>query len=448
MLERYYIQVILPLRLKWEPWYYCEVPVEAGTRVRVRNSGREYIGVVSSTGGSPDIDENRILKIISVETELERILPSEMEFWHFIADYYLCSVGEVYKYAYPAGESRTEVKSSRKKIDLRRNNSFTPALQLENCSRPIFVSGAKRSAIYEKHIEKALSEGRDVLLISPDKPRESYATRREYAKAVRSDTPIVIEGNKSNIFLPFTKLGLVIIDDEDSVSFKNNGAAPRFNGRDAAIMLASMHGASVLLGSLTPSLETVLNVNSGKYKHIETEAPTLAECEIIDTDAEFRKNGMVGDRSRKLIAAEEEVTARGGKFTEINSWELGKAFKTKLEKYDLVAVLHAELMSSRADFRADEKYSHAIFRLRSRCRGRIMIQTRVSERSVVPDQDLLKERKEFNFPPFSRLVEIRKRDEETVVRQYFLKKDKYLGEKKKEIAGNIPGDCFIDVDPL
>ncbi len=448
MLTKSCIQVILPLRLAWEPWYICEEEVTEGDRVLVKNAGKEYVAVVSRVGCTPELDIQKIKPVESVIKDLGKILPSELTFWRFISEYYLCSVGEVYRYAYPAGEIEAEGKKSRKKIEIRCCGASQGALQLENTDKPLLIRGANRNRYYEQYISRTLSNGRDVLILRSGKSRESFATRREYAKAVRSDKAVVIDGNKSNIFLPFTKLGLIIIDDEGSPSYKNNGSAPRFNGRDAAIMLAKIHGADVIIGSLTPSLETLLNVECGRFRIKEADKPELSEIEVIDTDAEFRRNGMVGERSRKLIAAEEEISSKGGRYLETNSWELGRIINTRLGKYDLIAVLHAEMLSSGSDFRADEKYLRTIEILRSRCKGRLIIQTKASEVCGKSVGTLLQERKQFGFPPYTRLVEIRKRNREEPVKRYFLRKDSHLAERKKEIAASCPKDCFIDVDPL
>ena len=99
-----YIQVILPLRLEWEPYYSLPegVRVEVGDRVRVLFARKEYVGAVSALGVTPRTDENRILPILAVEEGLPRVLPDEIQFWRAVSDYYLCSMGEVYKAAYPA----------------------------------------------------------------------------------------------------------------------------------------------------------------------------------------------------------------------------------------------------------------------------------------------------------------------------------------------------------
>ena len=108
MEEAQYIKVILPLKLAWEPCYHTSEAVSTGMRVSVTFSGRRYVGVVSATGVVPDVDAGRILPISSVERHLDVIEDKELALWRFIADYYLCTIGEVYKLAYPAAKTAGE----------------------------------------------------------------------------------------------------------------------------------------------------------------------------------------------------------------------------------------------------------------------------------------------------------------------------------------------------
>jgi primosomal protein N' (replication factor Y) len=120
--ERRYISVILPLKLEWEPCYYY-IPsdqhttnaaelqltdIEIGRRVRVKFAGKEYVGVVSAVGIIPDIDEAKIQSILCVETTMEKIRREEILLWRKVAEYYLCTVGEVYKAAYPTSKINLE----------------------------------------------------------------------------------------------------------------------------------------------------------------------------------------------------------------------------------------------------------------------------------------------------------------------------------------------------
>ena len=98
-----YIQVILPLKLEWEPFYRVdEQEIMTGDRVRVCFAGKEYIGVVSAVNAKPEIDPGKIMPVIDVERDMEKVFPQEILLWRRVAEYYLCTVGEVYKAAYPA----------------------------------------------------------------------------------------------------------------------------------------------------------------------------------------------------------------------------------------------------------------------------------------------------------------------------------------------------------
>lgn len=115
----------------------------------------------------------------------------------------------------------------------------------------------------------------------------------------------VVLGTRSTIFLPHRDLGLVIVDEEHDTSYKQDSPAPRYNGRETAIMMARIFGANVILGSATPSLESLYNCSVGRYGLVTLNKRFYdaadSDIEIIDTIAERRKNGMIGSFSRKLI---------------------------------------------------------------------------------------------------------------------------------------------------
>ena len=143
---------------------------------------------------------------------------------------------------------------------------------------------------------------------------ESAARRTEVAARTR-DSRYIVLGTRSAIFLPHNNLGLIIVDEEHDSSYKQDSPAPRYNGRDTAVMLGAIHSCPVLLGSATPSLESLYNCITGKYSLIELPqrfhgAPD-AEVEIIDTVAERKKNGMRGSFSLKLIFKIKETLQKG-----------------------------------------------------------------------------------------------------------------------------------------
>ena len=119
----------------------------------------------------------------------------------------------------------------------------------------------------------------------------------------------IILGARSAVFLPFQKLGLVIIDEEHETSFKQQDPAPRYHARSAAIVLASMYGAKTLLGTATPSIESYYNAKTGKYGYVSLtqrfEGIELPEFRIVDVkDLQHRKM-MTGPFSPMLLALEE-----------------------------------------------------------------------------------------------------------------------------------------------
>ena len=123
-------------------------------------------------------------------------------------------------------------------------------------------------------------------------------------------------GTRSSIFLPHHDLGVVIVDEEHDSSYKQDAPAPRYNGRDTALMLAKLNRADVVLGSATPSLESLYNCKTGKMAYVRLSERYFgaedSDVEIIDTIAERRKRGMKGSFSYKLIERINKVLSDGG----------------------------------------------------------------------------------------------------------------------------------------
>ena len=150
------------------------------------------------------------------------------------------------------------------------------------------VTSSGKTEIYTHHIARALERGEDVLLLVPEisltaqlveRMRRIFsdrvityhskltATRRTqiYMDMLRAPAGNFVVGARSALFLPYRKLGLVIVDEEHDTSYKQSEPNPRYHGRDAAIMLANIYGAKTILGSATPSLESFNNAMAGKY---------------------------------------------------------------------------------------------------------------------------------------------------------------------------------------
>ncbi len=445
MSDRIFIQIILPLRLEWEPFY--SVPpgstINVGDRVRVNFSGKEYVGVVSAADAGAKAEELGITdKVKPIEGAAEGLEPVSMEeiaLWRQIAGYYLCSVGEVYKAAYPAMKVAEEevqarresakaekeavllAKAEEKALKIR-DRIRRKAGQIERARKEetrlryiqekeqlerelaglaperlkdsdagngpgteaaagpegessvkqivlspaqqeayseigrIFadgkpallhgVTGSGKTEIYLKLAQETLAAGKNVLYLVPEislsrqledrigetfpkellvfHSAETMSRKRGIANAVRhgretgksgaaGGNGYVVLGTRSAIFLPHKDIGLVIVDEEHDTSYKQDSPAPRYNGRETAIMMARIFGADVILGSATPSLESLYNCSVGRYGLVTLRQRYYnaadSDIEIIDTIAERRKNGMVGSFSRKLIGHISECLA-------------------------------------------------------------------------------------------------------------------------------------------
>ena len=493
-----YIQTILPLKLEWEPWYYTTAKVEIGSRVKVKLAGRQYVAVVSHIASIPDIDSAQVHPIEGLAEGLEPITEAELKLWQFISDYYLCTLGEVYKAAYPAGKQEVEARKRKSAATAAEGNAAVNGEFQFESGKPLLATGPQRHAIIRQLINKTLRQGKDVLMLSPDSPLLSYAQLRNLSQEVRRlDSPAqLIEGRRQILFLPYCKLGLIVVEQEQDPGYKQEFPAPRFNARDVAVMLGSIHGAQVVLGSSCPSLESVYNVRRGKFRLSGEIAPQgLDAANIIDTTAEKRKRGMNGGYSIKLIDAmantlnhkehilvllpwadtsDAEIEARAlfpEARTRLRFSPISKA--DKLSKYGLVAILNADYLFSRQDFRSDEKALQALSAIASECTCPLVIQgADLPARLQGLDADkLLEERRRFGYPPFTRLVEIKINDTNEARKakfisilcrefgslQLFLPKDGSLAAAKADIARRIAavekeykysGHIYADVDPL
>ena len=653
MSTKTYISVILPLKLEWIPCYHLpekitSSDVNVGDRVKVTFANKEYVGVINSIGIMPETSPEKIRAINSIEKGLGRILPQEIALWNSVAEYYMCSIGEVYKAAYPIGKiNLEEARAAALEKAAQRRDKVAQSIQarieriqgrrdkkLENLekarkestrarlsqeleqigqelelairsfdefnkvhgsgspshtyaqfkdielssaqekaledilkgfseNKPVLlhgVTGSGKTEIYMKLAQDCMKEGRNVLYLVPEialshqledrlygkfgdrlltfHSGESAASRRNTAETIREACPekggYILLGTRSSLFLPHHDLGLIIVDEEQDSSYKQDSPAPRYNGRDTALMLHRIHKCNILLGSATPSLEEVYNCASGKHIHVglteRFHGSVESQVEIIDTKAERKKNGMVGSFSRKLIEHINATLAHGEQVIILRSrraWasamqcevcgeivkcphcnvslslhnnrmtvchycgysapyrdncrkcggvvrnigagtqrveeEAASLFpqakiarldsdSTQNKKFEaktirdfasgkidiligtqmvtkgfdfsnltLVAVIAADSLLGLQDFRADEKAIQILEQFRGRCgrrssQGLFVIQSSQPEHPVYQkiasnqtayfSNDLLLERKDFDFPPFSRIIEI------------------------------------------
>lgn len=514
-----YISVILPLKLEWEPCYALPESIQVsqegrpvikegqerdsdgqrgitgermkvGDRVKVLFAGKAYTGVVSAVGIEPQTELSKIKDIVSVESGLERIREEEIELWRRVAEYYMCSVGEVYKAAYPQRKidleaaraatlqkaqerhermlnaMREKVAKLKAKLEEKENalasakpgtkkreqleamvgrltnevsiaeaatthaeadghsgqtgkqhaqsgnhngqpenhnglkwnhisqtgdkiartdsqspdpsqpepditltqaqeDAYAKAAESLKADKPVMlhgVTGSGKTEIYIRLAADALRKGKNVLYLVPEialskqltdrvgehfgerlltyNSGESETNRRAIAETIRNAGKIsnsgsgkpdsrtshtagtqdtanyIVLGTRSSLFLPHNNLGLIIVDEEHDSSYKQESPAPRYNGRDTALMLSVIHKCGIILGSATPSLEETYNCECGRHTLVtlneKFHGDSETEIEIIDTKAERKKRGMEGSFSRKLIEHIRRTLADGG----------------------------------------------------------------------------------------------------------------------------------------
>lgn len=125
----------------------------------------------------------------------------------------------------------------------------------------------------------------------------------------------IIIGARSSLFLPFSKLGLIIVDEAHETSYKQFSPAPRYHARDAAVVLGNLHGAKTLLGSATPSLESYYNAKAGKYGLVQLTQRygnvLMPDIELVDIKEKHRKKQMNGHFSDRLLEEMKEVLESG-----------------------------------------------------------------------------------------------------------------------------------------
>lgn len=200
------------------------------------------------------------------------------------------------------------------------------------------VTSSGKTELYIHLIEEVIDQGKQVLYLVPEialttqlanrlrvalgdklliyHSRFSDAERVEAWRQQLSETPFpVVLGARSSVFLPYKKLGLVIVDEEHDLSYKQFDPAPRYHARNAALMLAQQHGAKTLLGSATPSVETYCNCLTHKYGLVQMtqryEGIEMPEIIVIDKQEAYRKKRMEGHFSDTLIETVKQTLANG-----------------------------------------------------------------------------------------------------------------------------------------
>ncbi len=218
------------------------------------------------------------------------------------------------------------------------------------------VTSSGKTEIYTKLIENYIAAGKQVLYLLPEIALTTQLVSRltkhfgnkvavfhsKYSNNERvevwnqvlnsSEKAQVVIGARSALFLPFSNLGLIIVDEEHESTFKQQDPAPRYHARDSAIVLANAHQSKVLLGSATPSIETYYNATSGKFGLVSLKERfgkvQMPEIELVDLkDSYFRKK-MKGHFSLTLI---EQITEAFANNEQVILFQNRRGFSPVLE---------------------------------------------------------------------------------------------------------------------
>ena len=474
MADAKFIQVLLPLKLDWEPYYALPegASAQVGDAVEVTLAGHRYTGIVTAVDVTPEgIDPKSILTIetsgtspkVTITSPVEGNDPSSttttsfsgtttpsfsglsresLSFWRTLSEYYLCTTGEVYKAVIKTEMAKPKRPRKKKEEDPPTDQPLTPE---------------EADAI--ARIKAAFAAGKTVLLQGPG--REKIYRQLEQETAQKRKSFLHLTPAKKRLLLePVKNLGLVVVDDEHDASYKQDSPAPRFGAREAAIMLANLHGANVILGSETPSLESLYNAETGLFTKVELKQSSRQEITLINTSSEARKKGMSGSFSFKLLEAIGNTIQAGKKVLIVcrskqaipeATEELKNLFPDAPEKavkitfpaglkttapegFGLIAFLQADTLLGKEDFRSDERALQTLQHLAAK--APLVIQTREPGHPVFKALQeggngltFLEERRLCALPPFTRLVNL-------VIRDHSEKRIEYLS---KLLASEIPG---------
>ena len=465
MNQQRYIQVLLPLKLDWEPVYALPQGSKAsvGDKIEVNFAGKDYIGIVTAVDVFPEpgIDIKEVCwtetpdqvggdKTASLSATTPSSLPAptgnlkQLEFWRQLASYYLCTPGEVYKASF-IKEKIKEKPAAIASLSPSQERAITEIKNAFSKGRTVLLDGMERAEIYLSLAQETLAAGKSVLHLVPTRKK------RTITLAASNGEARYIIGTRNALFQPFENLGLVIVDEEQDTSFKQDSPAPRYNTRDAAIMLANLYGANVLLGSATPSLESLYNAERGLFTKVQINQNFQNQITLINTAAEARKKGMSGLFSFKLQEEIKRTQEEGKKVllvcrTKANVLECPTDVDTATpqslrtidpENYGLIAFLDADGLLGKEDFRSDERALQTLQQLS--LKAPLAIQTREPKHPVFKSlQDggngltFLEERRVCNLPPFTRLLNI-------VIRDGNEKRINYLSKRLSEAIGPCTG---------
>ncbi|MCL2726810.1 MAG: hypothetical protein FWD56_00330 [Bacteroidales bacterium] len=480
--------------------------LSVGTFVRAPVGNRTYLGIVHAIHASCDTSHLPNLKFItSVESHLIPVSPKRIELWNWISEYYMCCLGEVMKAATITGLPIRHTPASEKQVadcDLshialstlspQQSEAFQ---QIQECLVPsrvvLLQSVRKKTEIYHHLLKQALISGKSVLFLLPEigvseqfyqqlkslfgaraylfhSGLTSVQRRNMLQEMAQQTEPIIVTGLRSSLLLiDLEKFDLIIVDEEQDVSYKQTDPAPRFHARDLAVVAGHLYRIPILLGTSCASLESEYNIRTGKYLRIKIDESDIVtpHTEVIDTSRLYKKKQMEGMISHPLLQAlTQNLTQQKqallfcrrcallqeqlqslipfARIARLDEDHTPAALRSLLQKFaqkeidlligtqtihkglsfnniGVVGILEADKQLSRHDFRAHERAYQIFIMLSHRMESPplIFLQTAQADHAFFSHfthgdnenfiLEQLQERKEFGYPPFTRIIALR-----------------------------------------
>ncbi|HSW94062.1 MAG TPA: primosomal protein N' [Gammaproteobacteria bacterium] len=331
------IAVPTPLRRYFDYLPPADFPIDRlqkGMRIKVPFQRRELIGIFMGLTDQSDVPVHKLKEAIACLDDEPILTPDLLELCLWAADYYHSPIGEVIAAALPAWlrQGKSMVVSPKKTGDISHtpetplvlNTEQQAALSAIESSSHQFkvhlldgVTGSGKTEVYLQAIAKVLERGEQVMVLVPEiglTPQTIQRFSRRFSvpvvclhsgitekqrfqawMAAKSGYAKIVIGTRSAVFTPFSKLGLIVIDEEHDLSFKQQEGF-RYHARDVAIMRAHFGTFPIVLGSATPSLETLHNVRQGRYAHLPllTRAgdATLPEFHVVNIQKMSLEQGL------------------------------------------------------------------------------------------------------------------------------------------------------------
>jgi len=346
-----YIDVLLPLPVYGTFTYSVDAEraagLKTGMRVKVPFGKKNIYTALVTRIHQQNPGPYELKEIVDVIDPEPVVLESQLSLWNWMSEYYMCPPGEVFRAALPAQldlrrktRTKPEVIQETKPLSVlneAQQLAFDQVREAFTTTEVVLLHGITSSGkteIYIHLIREAIEQNRQVLYLLPEIALTAQIINRlkaafgssvsvyhsKYSIADRIKTwnrllsnpeAQVILGVRSAIFLPLRNPGLIIIDEEHENTYKQFDPAPRYHARDTAIMLAKQHGAKVLLGTATPSIESYYNCRTGKYKLVELNERylnlQLPEIAVANTRELRKRKQMHSHFSPALIANIDEA---------------------------------------------------------------------------------------------------------------------------------------------